>query len=139
MLVRQQIHHLHRKEEQNSGQHRGHDHPYHGGHAHSPADAPHILFAPILAGQNAKAALHTEDDGDQQKYRYIGSRYRGHLGVAQLADHEGVDESQRKGDEVLQHDGHAQPQQPAVKAGLPANENGHNCSLIYSMAQRCAW
>ena len=52
-----------------------------------------------------------------------------HLLIAQLTDHKGVDQSQRKGDEVLQNDRQGQRPQPLVKAGIPAGKGRHDKSL----------
>ena len=57
------------------------------------ADALHILLAPVLAYQDAQPALHSEYNGNEQKYRYIGCCYRRHLGVSQLADHKGINKT----------------------------------------------
>ncbi len=115
-LLTEQIHDLHRPEEEGGGQHGGDAHAQIGGHADGAADALQILFAPVLADEDAHAGLDAEHDGDQQEHRHVGGGDGGHLVVAQLADHEGVDETEREGDKILQGDGGGEPRQIAVKA-----------------------
>ena len=116
MLVGQQVHDLHRPQKQHQRQHQGDPRAQHGRHADGPADALHVLFAPVLAHQDAQAALDAEHDGDQQKHRHVGGGHGGHLGVAQPADHQRVDEAQREGNQILQGNGPRQPPQIPVEA-----------------------
>ena len=116
MVVGQQVHDLHRPQVQHRRQHHRQAGTQHGRHADGTADVLHIPLAPVLAHQNAQAALHAEHDGDQQEHRHVGGGDGGHLGVAQPADHQRVHQAQCKGDKVLQGDGAGQTPQIPVKA-----------------------
>ena len=129
VTVGQQIHHLHGEQEKHHCQHNGNARADEGGHTDGAVDAAGIPFAPVLADQNPQPALHAEYDADEQKDRDVGSGDCCHLLIAQLTDHKGVDQSQRKGDEVLQNDRQGQRPQPLVKAGIPAGKGRHDKSL----------
>ena len=61
-----------------------------------------------------------EHQAQKDEYRHVGGGHRRHLRVAQLTDHEGVDEPQGEGDEILHGNGQAQTPDLPVKgfAGL---------------------
>ena len=101
MPVAEQIHHLHRPQCKHHSQHRRNGSAYHNSHADGTVDALHISLAPVLADQNAQSTLDAEDNTDQQKHRHIGCGHCRHFLVAQLTDHEGVDQAKGKGDQVL--------------------------------------
>ncbi len=103
--------------------------PDQGGHPQGAADAFPVSPAPILAHQNAQAALKAEDNADEEEDRDVGGGDGGHLGVAQAGDHEGVDEPQGKGDEILQDHGQGELKKPFVKAGFPAKSVNHKAPL----------
>ena len=101
MLVGKKIHHLHGEESEHRGQYHDEGDTDGGSHADGAADIGKILLAPILADEDAKATLDTEHDAQKQEHRYVGGGDGGHGGIAQLADHEGVDEAEGEGDEIL--------------------------------------
>ena len=105
VLVAHEIHDLHRPEEQRHGHHQRQRHTQERRHADGAADALQVALAPVLADEDAHAGLHAEHDGNQQEHRHVGRRYRRHFVVAQLTDHQRVDQTQRKRDEILQGDG----------------------------------
>ena len=115
VLVAHEIHDLHRPEEQHHGHHQRQRHTQERRHADGAADALQVALAPVLADEDAHAGLYAEHNGDQQEHRHVGRRYRRHFVVAQLTDHQRVDQTQRKRDEILQGDGCGQPHQIAVK------------------------
>ena len=92
VAVGQQVHHLHREQGEHHRQHGGDADAQEAGHAQGAVDVFQVALAPVLAHQNAQAALEPEHDADEQKYRHVGGGDGGHLLVAQLADHKGVDE-----------------------------------------------
>ena len=101
MTVGQKIHHLYGKQGEHHRQRGGDRGAEEARHSQGAVDAFQVALAPVLAYQDAKAALEAEYDADEQKHRYVGGGYGGHLLVAQLADHEDVNKPQGKGDEVL--------------------------------------
>ena len=81
----------------------------------------HAATTPVCP-EAAQAALEAEDDADEEEDRDVGGGDGGHLGVPQAGDHEGVDEPQGKGDEVLQDHGQGELEEPFVKARLTAEK-----------------
>ena len=69
MLVAHQVHDLHRPQEQRQRDDQRQSHAQPRRHADGTADVLHIPLAPVLAHQNAQAALHAEHNGDQQEHR----------------------------------------------------------------------
>ena len=130
MLVAQKIHHLNGEEIEDDGHNEDQSCADGGGHTHGAVDVLRVLFAPVLAHQNAKTALDAEHHAEHQKYRHVGGGHGGHLRVAQLADHEGVDEAEGESDEVLQDHGGAEPQQIAVEGGTAVKMFKHMMYLV---------
>ena len=64
--------------------------------------------------------MQAEDNELNDINGYIGHGDGGHLLLAYQTHHEGVHKAQGGGDQVLQHHRQGQSQDPAVKAGLPA-------------------
>ena len=122
MFIGKQIHDLNWEQEEQNSQNQCDAGTDKGGNANGPVDVLQITLAPVLAHQNTETALYTEYDADEQKDRNIGRGDGRHLLVAQLTDHEGVDQAQREGDQVLQNDRQGELPQPFVKAGLPAEK-----------------
>ena len=94
VLVAHKIHDLHRPEEQRQRNEQRQSHAQPGGYADGTADVLMVALAPILADKDTHAGLHAEHDGDQQKHRHVGGLDRRHLVVAQLADHQRIDQTQ---------------------------------------------
>ena len=134
MLIAEQIHDCHRPQPQCHRQQQGKPRADKGCHADGPADALRIPFAPVLTGQDPKTALDAEYQRDQQKHRHVGGGYRCHGRVAQPADHKGVDEPQRKGNEILQGDGAGQSKKSGVKSAGTSQFLKH--ILPHSMEKR---
>ena len=120
MIVGQKVHHRHREGAKNQSQRQRDGGPQQGGNPHGPADALLIPLAPVLAHQDAKAALKAEDDAGEKEHRHVGGGNGGHFGVSQAGDHECVNEPQGKGNEILQDHGEGELEEPFVKAGLAA-------------------
>ena len=143
VLVAEQIHDRDGPQEQHQRDEQRQHHAQTGRHADGAADVGQILLPPVLADEDAYAGLDAEDDGDQQKYRHVGSGHRRHLVVAQLADHEGVDKTQRERDEVLQGDGAGKSGQITVEAFIALQSLKHNSPqkiviVYHSMGKRAA-
>ena len=115
VLVAHQIHDLHRPEEQHEGDQQGQPRSEERRHADGAADALQIALAPVLADEYAYAGLYAEHHGDQQEHRHIGGCHRRHLVVAQTADHQRVNKTQRERAQILQGDGRGQPRQIGIK------------------------
>ena len=129
VLIGKKVHHRHRNGAENKGQGQGDGRAQERGHAQAAADAFFIALAPVLAHQNAQAALEAEHNAGEEEHRNVGGGHRRHLRVSQAGDHEGVDEPQGKGDEVLQDHGQGELKKPLVKAGFPAEEIEHKSPL----------
>ena len=52
----------------------------------------------------------------------------GQFGLAQQADHKGIDETQRAGEQVLQNNGYGKEDQIAVKGLAPVHKTKHKTS-----------
>ena len=118
VIVAEQIHDGHREDCQNQRDEQGYRGAQHTGHAQTAVDAAGVLAAPVLAGQDAQAVLGAEDEAVEDEGGDVGCCDGGHLQIAQLADHEGIRQTQGKGDDVLEDHGQGQQPQPFVKAGL---------------------
>ena len=90
------------------------------GKAHAAVDGVQVLLAPVLTHQDGEAAHQSEDDDLDEVDGGIGGGDGGELVAAEQSHHEGVHKAQGRGDEVLNNQRKRQTEQPAVKAGFPA-------------------
>ena len=107
-LLRQEKHH--RREERGDGARRI------TAQTDDAVDGVGVSLAPELADEHRGAALQAEDDQLDDKHRRVGHQYGGQRGLAQGTHHEGVDEAQKGGGQILQQNGQAQQYHVSVKA-----------------------
>ena len=119
-VVRDEQQHLPGKQAHGQGADGGDAPGHEEADAHDPVDGLLVTPAPELADEHTGAALQAEDNELNDINGYIGHGDGGHLLLAYQAYHEGVHKAQGGGDQVLQHHRQGQSQDPAVKAGLPA-------------------
>ena len=121
LVVGEQAHQLLRKEEHDGGKGQG-DGPRHiAAQADDPVDGLGVPLAPELADEDGGAALESENDQLDDEDGDVGHQYGGQGGFPQGAHHEGVDQPQKGGAQVLEQDGQGQPHHVAVEGRPPVH------------------
>ena len=119
-VVRHQGEYLGGEEEQHRRHQDGDSQSCVHGKAHAAVDGVQVLLAPVLAHQDGEAAHEAEDDDLDEVDGGVGGGDGGEFVAAKQPHHEGVHKTQGRGNEVLGDQRKRQTEQPAVKAGLPA-------------------
>lgn len=121
LVVGEKAHQLLRQEEHDGGKGQG-DGPRHiAAQADDPVDGLGVPLAPELADEDGGAALESENDQLDDEDGDVGHQHGGQGGFPQGTHHEGVDQPQQGGAQILEQDGQGQPRHVAVEGRPPVH------------------